>query len=291
METQTSSDSTKFWDIFELQSLFTPERLIKIAETVLVVVLFYIIYRVVRYYINRTVKKKLKAQRIAVVDKIIRYIFNVLVVLYILNLLGINVSALLGAAGIIGVALGFAAQTSMSNIISGFFVILDRSLQMGDFITIGDVSGTVSSINLLSIKLTTLDNQLIRIPNESIIKANIIDHTVNPIRRLQIPVGVSYNSDLTQVIDVLMGAASKIPQILKAPPPLVMFDRFADSSVNLILAVWFKQEDLTTVKNAVIMTIYEDFSEAGISIPFPQMDVHINPDREVPTGMGENPRG
>jgi small-conductance mechanosensitive channel len=274
METQTVSTSAKFREMFNLQALLTPERLIKIAGTVLVIVLFYIAYRVIKYYVNKTAKKKLQTRRLAVIDKVIRYTFNVLVALYVLNLLGINISAILGAAGIAGVAIGFAAQTSMSNIISGFFLFIDKSLQLGEYVTVGDISGTVTSIDLLSVKLTTPDNQLIHIPNENIIKANIIDNTVNPTRRLQIPVGVSYTSDLKQVVDVLTNVTVKIPQILQAPAPVIMFDKFADSSINIILAVWLKQEDMLIVKNTTIMTIYEDFAAAGISIPFPQLEVH-----------------
>ena len=102
--------------------------------------------------------------------KILKYSFFVLAVIYVLGIFNIKITALLGAAGIAGVAIGFAAQTSFSNIISGFFILSEKSLKIGDYITIKDVSGTVDSIDMLSVKIKTPDNQMVRVPNETIIK-------------------------------------------------------------------------------------------------------------------------
>ncbi|ULQ59255.1 mechanosensitive ion channel family protein [Brucepastera parasyntrophica] len=281
MAEQTSAKDS-FFSQFNFSTIFTQERLLKLGETLIAIVVFYLVYRIAKYYINKFARKKIKQEKLELIDKAVRYVFNIFITLYILKILGININAILGAAGILGVAIGFAAQTSMSNIISGFFILAEHSLKIGDFISIDDISGTVHSINLLSVKLVTLDNQMVRIPNESIIKANVVDSTFHHLRRLQIPVGVAYDSDLQQVTETLLGLTKKVPLVLQDPPPLVMMDSFADSAVNVILAVWFKKDDYTNVKNAIIMEVHRTFKEEGISIAFPQLDVHVD------SAAGEN---
>jgi small-conductance mechanosensitive channel len=163
IEDVVSSESVGL--LSNLKEYFTLPFLFKILNIVAALFIFYVLYKIIRKYTKKIGTKKLKPQTAMMLDKAIKYAFQILVVVYILGQFGIKLNALLGAAGIAGIAIGFAAQTSISNIISGFFVLWERALQIGDFITIDDVTGTVQSIDLLSVRIVTPDNQMIRIPN------------------------------------------------------------------------------------------------------------------------------
>jgi len=189
--------------------------------------------------------------------------------------MGVNLSALLGAAAIAGIAIGFAAQTSVSKLISGIFLISERPFQIGDVIQVGDITGIVMSIDLLSIKLQTFDNRFVRIPNESIIKSNVINNTRFPIRRLDVWVSVSYNSDLKKVTETLKDIASKNLNALNNPEPLIYIDKFDISGVSILFGVWFEQSKLVDLRNSIIMAIQRRFAEEGIEIPYPKRDVYI----------------
>jgi len=188
---------------------------------------------------------------------------------------GVNLSALLGAAGIAGIAVGFAAQTSISNLISGIFLVFEKPFQISDVIQIDDISGTVMSIDLLSVKLQTFDNRFVRIPNESIIKTNVINLTRFPIRRLDIYVNVSYSTDLKKVTDVLRDLASKNIYVLDNPSPLILIDKYDIPGVSILLGIWFERSNLVEIKNTILMDIQERFAEEGIEIPYPKRDVYI----------------
>jgi len=198
--------------------------------------------------------------------------------------MGVNLSALLGAAGIAGIAIGFAAQTSVSNLISGIFLISERPFQIGDVIEVGNISGIIMSIDLLSIKLQTFDNRFVRIPNESIIKSNVINNTRFPIRRLDVWVRVSYNSDLKKVTETLKDIASKNLYALDNPEPLIYIDKFDTSGISILFGVWFEQSKLVDLRNSIIMDIHTRFAEEGIEIPYPKQDVYIKgiADTQIP---------
>lgn len=269
-------------DFTNIKKYLTTEFLIKFATTVVALIAIYFVYRLARKYIRKLCQKKLKPQTTMIVDKTIKYVFNVLLVMYILNLFGVKLNALLGAAGIAGVAIGFAAQTSFSNIISGFFMLGEHAFQIGDYITIDDVSGTVHSIDLLSVKVLTLDNQIVRVPNETIIKSNLKNTTFFPIRRMTIKVSVSYSSNLENVKQVLLTVPSKCSLVLTDPAPVVYYDGFGESGIDVVLGVWFKKEDFMDVKNAMYIAVLSTFNEAKIEIPFPQIVISTSEKSKMP---------
>jgi len=264
-----------FGNFSNLKQFFTLTFATRVLQTLFALAIFYIIYRVARKYINRLANKQLKPQTSLIVDKVIKYAYEILVVIYILNLFGIKLNALLGAAGIVGIAVGFAAQTSVSNIISGFFVLSDQSIKIGDYVTIGEVTGIVHSIDLMSIKILTLDNQLIRVPNETVIQSNMQNNTYFPTRRMTFNVGVAYDTDLELAKKTLELVPSICPTVLDDPKPLVYFDGYGDSSIKMVLAVWFKREYYWDTRNAVFMNIKTAFDATGIEIPFNQIDVNM----------------
>ena len=270
------SQTTSF--ITWLKSLLTWEHLFKLIGTMLIIFVIWIAFRLIAKAIRRVPESKLPAQRTAIIIRFLKYIFYVVVALYVLGLFGINLKAIWGAAGIAGVAIGFAAQTSVSNLISGLFVLTEGSIHVGDTIIVGDVTGIVDEVKLLSIRVHTYDNQMVRIPNSTIINSNLTNNSYHNKRRLTLKVGVDYSTDMRLALETLKKAPDLCPTVLKDPAPAVWFDGFDSSSINLVVAVWFKPVDFLQTKNDLYVAIKQVLDEAGISIPFNQLDVMIKKD-------------
>ncbi|MGD9899776.1 MAG: mechanosensitive ion channel family protein [Calditrichaceae bacterium] len=224
--------------------------------------------------IKKYFTKKLSAQQGMIFGKLVMYSGVVIIIFSILNDFGFKLSHLLGAAGIVGIALGFASQTSVSNIISGLFLIAEKPFMVDDVITVGGTTGQVLSIDVLSIKLRTFDNKFIRIPNETIIKSEVTNVTRFPIRRLDVNIGVAYKEDVKKVKSVLLNIADKNPLCLQEPEPLIIFSGFGDSSIDFLFAVWAVKADYLKLKNSILEEIKNGFDEEGIEIPFPHISLY-----------------
>jgi small-conductance mechanosensitive channel len=174
----------------------------------------------------RVGRKRLSPQSAMVARKAVFYVGVAVVLVAALRQLGVQLTALLGAAGILGIAIGFASQTSVSNVISGLFLISEKPFAVGDVVKAGEHSGIVMSIDLLSTKIRTFDNQYIRIPNEKILTTELTNITYFPIRRLDIKLSISYRNELTRAREVLLEVADRNPLCLRDPAPVVVFTDF-----------------------------------------------------------------
>lgn len=201
-----------------------------------------------------------------------------------MHALGFNPAVLVGTAGVITVAIGFASQTSASNIISGLFLVGERSFVVGDRIRVGETMGEVLSIDMLSVKLRTLDNLYVRIPNETMLKSEVTNIGRFPIRRYELNVGVDYATDLDLARKVLLDVAHDEPLALEDPAPNVFFSAFADSSMNLRLLVWTAKDNYFTLINRIPEKVKRAFDAADITIPFPQRTLHIVAPAALPGG-------
>ncbi|GJL66980.1 MAG: mechanosensitive ion channel protein MscS [Nitrospirales bacterium] len=207
-----------------------------------------------------------------------RFVFYGLVAVVVmaaLRELGFSLSVILGAAGILTVAVGFAAQTSASNLISGIFLVTEKSFKLGDAIKVGDITGEVLSIDLLSVKLRQYDNIYVRVPNETLIKSNISNLTHFPIRRLDLQIGVAYKEQIGVVRELLMEVANDFPLCLDQPEPLVIFQGFGDSALNLQFSVWAERTNFLALRNGMPERIKQAFDEKGIEIPFPHVSLYV----------------
>ncbi|MBC8180707.1 mechanosensitive ion channel family protein [candidate division KSB1 bacterium] len=225
-------------------------------------------------WIRKYTSQKFSPQQGMIFSKFVLYTGVVIIVFSVLSELGFKLTHLLGAAGIIGIAVGFASQTSMSNIISGLFLIAEKPFQVDDIITVQNITGIVLSIDILSVKLRTFDNKYIRIPNETIIKSDVTNVTHFPIRRVDLNVGVAYKEDIARVREVLLDVAKKNPLCLNEPEPLVIFSGFGNSSLDLKLLVWAVKSDWLSLKNKIAEEIKKRFDEEGIEIPFPHLSLY-----------------
>lgn len=191
-----------------------------------------------------------------------------------LHQLGFKLNVLLGAAGIFSVAIGFASQTSASNLISGLFVLSERSFELGDIIRVGNTTGEVLSIDLLSVKLRTFDNLFVRIPNETMIKSEVTTLTKFPIRRFDLHVGIAYKEDITKARDVLMTVATENLLCLQEPKPLFILTGFNNSSVDIQFSIWAKRENYLELRNSMHEQVKCAFDAANIEIPFPHLSLY-----------------
>ena len=221
------------------------------------------------FLFSRAVKSVVSSKFQMLARKAIFYLGMIVVLMLVLNQLGMELTAILGAAGIAGIAIGFAAQTSISNIISGAFLISENSFAPGDVIRAGDTTGIVLSIDLLSVKLRTFDNQFVRVPNETLIKSDVTNITRFPIRRLNVELKVKYSEDLGKVRDILLQTAVRNPFCLDDPEPLFLLKDFGLYGVEILFGVWFAREDYLSLKNSIMTEIMARFREEGIEIPVP----------------------
>lgn len=238
------------------------------------------------------VGKKYTPQQGMVAGKILLYPGLLLILVSALHQLEFSLTPLLGAAGIVGIALGFASQTSVSNVISGFFLIAERPFEVDDLIQVGETTGRVLSIDTLSVKLRTFDNRFVRIPNETIVKSQVTTITRFPIRRLDLNIGVAYKESMEHVRRVLLDVVKENPQALMEPAAAVFFDGYGDSALELRLAVWATRENFIALKNSILEEIKVRFDEEGIEIPFPHRSLYTGsvtdpfPVRVVPGAPG-----
>lgn len=253
---------------------FTPERIQNLVAAAVVVVLGLLAMRLLTAFARRLSKRTVTPQYAMLIRKGIKYTTAVVVLFIVLHLLGVKIGALLGAAGIVGIAIGFASQTSMSNLISGLFLISEKPFEIGDVIKVGTTSGVILSIDLLSVKIKTFDNQYIRIPNERLLNSELTNITRFPIRRLDIHLGVAYKTDIGHLREVLIDIAAKNPYCLDEPEPLVVFTEFGDSALKFLFGVWFYRSDYLNLRNSIMQELKERLEREGIEIPFPHLSLY-----------------
>ena len=262
----------EFWA--DIVNFLSSEKIWSVVRAIILVTVGAIVAKLVSSSLTKTVGEKMDNHRAMLLKRGSYYLILLLFLVSALRELGFNLSVLLGAAGVFTVAIGFASQTSASNLISGLFLMAERSFTIGDVIRVGTTTGEVLAIDLLSVKLRTFDNLFVRIPNETLIKSEVTTLTRFPIRRLDIMVGVAYKEDLKKVRTVLGEVADKNPLCLEEPKPLYIFQGFGESSLDIQYSVWAKREKFLELKNSIHEEIKNAFDEQGIEIPFPHRSIY-----------------
>lgn len=256
-----------------LTALADPARWGPLLQAVVLLTIGIVLARVSRRVLGR-VARSAPAQTRVLLQRAASWTLLGIFAVSALRELGFDFTVILGAAGILTAAAAFASQTSASNVISGLFLGAEGSVRIGDVITVGGVTGEVLAIDLLSTRLRTFDNLMVRIPNETMVKAEITNLNRFPIRRYDLRIGVAYASDIEHVRRVLLEVADRDPTILEEPAPLIIAQGFGPSSIDLQLSVWARREAYLEVRNAVQQKVKEAFDREGIEIPYPQVAVH-----------------
>nr|WP_230425587.1 mechanosensitive ion channel domain-containing protein [Saccharobesus litoralis] len=196
-------------------------------------------------------------------------------VLVALGQLGIETTSFVAILGAAGLAVGLALKDSLSNFASGVLIIMLRPFKAGDYVEAGGVAGSVQKIEVFSTTLKTPDNKVVIVPNASITGGSITNFSREETRRIDLVIGVSYDADLKQTKQVLIEQIEAQPLVLKEPAYTVAVSELGDSSVNFVVRPWVKTSDFWKVKFALVENIKIALDDAGINIPYPQMDVHI----------------
>ena len=262
----------------DLTNLFsqyaTPERVNVVLRVLLTLAIGIPLIVLLKKLTKRIVTNRFSPQSELLIVRFVYYLSMLILLVSVLNEFGFKLSALLGAAGVVGIAIGFASQTSVSNIISGIFLISEKPFVEGDYIEVAGIRGTVESIDLLSLKLKTPDNQFVRVPNETMIKTEVINLTRFPSRRINIKVSVAYKEDLNKVCRLLEEIAASEPLALKEPAPLIAVDDFGPYSVDFLFGVWGKTDDYIDLKSSLMIRIKETLNTNNVEIPFPHVSLY-----------------
>lgn len=231
--------------------------------------------RITRILVKLLEKNKVDAALTGFLGNMSYYAMLVVVVIAAVGQLGINTTSFLTIVGAAGLAIGLALKDSLNNFASGVMIILFRPFGIGDVVTAGGVTGKVQSIAIFSTILTTPDNQKVIVPNGNIINSVITNVTANDTRRIDLVVGIGYDDDIARAKQVLNDIVKSDERILSDPAPTIAVSELADSSVNLVVRPWVKTAEYWDVYFDLMEKIKQTFDAEGISIPYPQQDVHL----------------
>ena len=263
---QGTTDALPLWSNIDVAS--------GVRALIMVLVGFPILLLVSRWLRDWSTQR-LNPQAGLVASKLVLYVGLAILVVTTMSELGFSLAPLLGAAGLVGIALGFASQTSISNVIAGLFLIAESPFVVDDLIQVDNVLGRVLSVDTMSVKLRTLDNKFVRIPNETLVKSTVTNITRFPIRRLDVRVGIAYKESTDRARTVLLEVAERNPLALMEPEPIVIFEGFGESSLNLLFAVWTTKENFIVLKNTIQEEVKAAFDREGIEIPFPHRTIYV----------------
>ena len=223
-------------------------------------------------------------------NKIAKFLIFTSAILFTLSAIGIDLTAFAFIGSAIGVGLGFGLQKIVSNFISGIIILVDKSIKPGDVVEIGDVYGWVRKLDTRFVSVVTRSGKEFLIPNEDFITKEVINWSYSDeLVRVDAEVGVSYNSDLRVVQELMMEAIKEKDRILSEPSPNVLLIDFGDSSVNFELRFWISdpRNGIQNIRSEILLSIWDNFKEHNIEIPFPQRDYHL---KSLPEDLNEHLR-
>jgi small-conductance mechanosensitive channel len=252
-----------------------PDDLVVIGlRAVIILVVGLLLARVLGRLFGRIAARRGSAQGEMITRRFVFYAIFGLACFMALDTLGVQLGVLLGAAGILTVALGFASQTSASNLISGLFLLGERPFSIGDTISVGATTGVVLSVDLLSVKLRTFDNLYVRVPNETLIKSEITNLSRNPIRRIEINLRLAYGEDVERVRSLLRELASEDPDMLEEPEPVIWVDALGDSAIHVRFLVWAANDSRFFANRSRIQEqVAQALREHEVAIGYPTVAV------------------
>lgn len=248
-------------------------------KALIAIVIFYV-GRIIARAITKGLRKLMQSQE---VDKILETFFSnlvywvlmIFVVIAAINQIGVQTTSLIALVGAAGLAVGLALQGSLANFAAGVLIVIFRPYRVGDYVEAAGVGGSVLQVQILTTVLKTPDNKQIVVPNGQIMGSIITNYSANETRRVDMTVGVSYDDDLDKVHKTIKELVDADERILKDPECVIAVAELADSSVNFVVRPWVKTADYWNVKFDLTEAIKKRFDQEGISIPYPQQDVHI----------------
>ncbi len=251
-----------------------------IIQVAIALAIFFIGKKVARWVTDMSLKSLSKSGQIdktleTFLSSVIYGILLVVVSLSALGQLGVETTSFIAILGAVGLAVGLAFQSTLSNISAGVMIIIFRPIKVGEFVEAGGAVGVIEEINIFNTIMKTGDNKVIIVANSGIIGGNITNYSRKDTRRVDTVFGIGYDDDLKLAKETLLEILNNDERVLKEPEPFVAVSELADSSVNFVTRAWVKSEDYWGVKFDTIEKVKLTFDEKNISIPYPQMDIHM----------------
>ena len=244
--------------------------LFDIVIALVVLLIAFLVAKILSLYLRRFLKEKVAKGHLEIIVKVVSYTIIIVAVLAILPTIGIKLSGLLVAGGIAGLAIGFASQSIIGNLISGIFLMIERPIKIGNSVNIEGTGGIVEDIRIISTTIRTFDGLYIRVPNQKVFTASITNFVANVARRFEYVVGIRYSDDADKALETIKNIIEDHPLALKNPAPQVFVDNLGDSSVNIIVRIWAPSTEWFGVKTELLWKIKKAIEKEGIEIPFPQ---------------------
>ena len=256
---------------------------VNIVAALAIIIVGLIIARMISNAVNRLmISRKIDATVADFLSALVRYGIIAFTLIAALGRVGVQTASVIAVLGAAGLAVGLAVQGSLSNLAAGVLLVMFRPFRAGEYVDLGGVAGTVLSVQIFSTTMRTADGKIIVIPNGKIIAGNIINFSREPVRRNEFIIGVAYDSDIDQVKQILTNIIQSEDRILKDREMTVRLNELGASSINFVVRVWSNSGDLQNVYWDVLERIKREFDAAGISFPYPPMDVtfkRVNEDK------------
>lgn len=254
---------------------------VNIVAAVAIVIVGMIVARLVSNTVNRLmVARHIDATVADFLSALVRYGIIAFTLIAALGRVGVQTASVIAVLGAAGLAVGLALQGSLSNLAAGVLLVMFRPFRAGEYADLGGVAGTVLNVQIFSTTMRTVDGKIVVIPNGKIIAGNIINFSREPVRRNEFIISVAYDSDIDKVKQILTGIIESEDRILKDREMTVRLNELGASSINFVVRVWSNSGDLQNVYWDVLERIKREFDAAGISFPYPQMDVNFKRVRE-----------
>lgn len=273
----------QFIELLDLQTLTT--EVVNYIPDILAAIGILILFRVLYGVTGVAFRKVLETSGVhetltyMLVDNVYRYSLYIFGIVMAADQLGVNVAAALAGIGVAGIAVGFAAQDTLSNIIAGFLIFIDKPFEVDDWVDVAGESGLVTTITMRTTRMRTRNNTYVVIPNKKIIDEVLINHSKHGATRIDTPLGIAYKEDIREARKVILAAieAMNDDRILPDPPPFVVVTELAGSSVNLEARMWTETPDLEEpIISAVTEAAKIALDEAGIEIPYPHLQLFVD---------------
>ncbi|TNF07337.1 MAG: mechanosensitive ion channel [Gammaproteobacteria bacterium] len=248
---------------------------------VLMAIVILIVGKYVAKWLSKTVETMLRKKEVDIaiqhfVSALVYYALLVFVVIAALGQVGIQTASFIAVIGAAGLAVGLALQGSLANFAAGVLILMFKPFRVGDFVEVAGVSGAVSKILVFTTELNTGDNKRVIIPNGQVMGGTITNFSANETRRVDLIMGISYGDDIDKAKAVLQEVVSADERVLQEPAPTIAVVELADSSVNFVVRPWVNKADYWGVYFGLTEAVKKRFDQEGISIPFPQTDVHLH---------------
>lgn len=247
-----------------------------LIKAIIVLIIGLLLIKIFRRFMNRLMtQKKHDPTVLKFLMDLLTWVFRVLLIIVVIDQLGVETSSFLTVIGAAGLAVGLSLQGSLSNFAGGILIILFKPIRVGDYIEAQGEGGTVVAIRIFNTKIITSTNQVIYMPNGALSNGTIKNFSKEAIRKAEITISVTYETDLKQVKDILMGIVAKDSRILTEPAPSITVKALAANSVDLVVAAWAENGNYWQMLSDFLENVKENFQNEGIAIPHPQRDITI----------------